>query len=378
MWARYNRAYDAAHLARIKKQTEDGDYDLRDYEVWWRDRQQLLESRGFSLPTRLRPGWIPSWTGTDLNPYFCEDSFRSLNLKTTYVTRTSDGAAVMLKKTEANTEESRIAQLFSTPERLKDSRNHCVPILDHFPDQTDPKIEIIAMPLLRRCDDPPFYFVDEVLDFVLQTLEGLVFMHEQGVAHRDCTGTNVMMDGNLLFPNGFHPLQQMSDPINLRLLQPLRRSDVSSVKYYFIDFGLSTYFEDNDTPRLVLGDVAQDHDVPELSCTVPYDPFPVDVFTLGNMYKKDFIDKHPSLEFLLPLAGAMTRQKPDERPSAHNALALFKKLLAQQRGYRKRWRLRGPRERTQQRIIEDLSCIRREVWYIAKALLSKAHWRNRL
>lgn len=53
---------------------------------------------------------------------------------------------------------------------LRDPRNHCVPIYDHFPDDFDEKYAYIVMPLLRRFNDPPFSFVSEVLDFMTQTL----------------------------------------------------------------------------------------------------------------------------------------------------------------------------------------------------------------
>jgi hypothetical protein len=32
-------------------------------EAHWRDRQPFLESKGYTLRPRLRPGWIASWAG---------------------------------------------------------------------------------------------------------------------------------------------------------------------------------------------------------------------------------------------------------------------------------------------------------------------------
>ena len=32
-----------------------------------------------------------------------------------------------------------------------------------------------------------------------------------------------------------------------------------------------------------------DKEVPELSATIPYDPFKADIFILGNMFRKTFI-----------------------------------------------------------------------------------------
>lgn len=34
---------------------------LSAHEVKWRDRQPFLESKGYMLRPRLRPGWTPSW-----------------------------------------------------------------------------------------------------------------------------------------------------------------------------------------------------------------------------------------------------------------------------------------------------------------------------
>ena len=72
--------------------------------------------------------------------------------------------------------------------------------------------------------------------------------------------------------------------------KPLRRSDVKGVRYYIIDFGISSYFKDPVAPRLVTGPDGLDNEVPELHREAPYDPFPVDIFILGNMYKKLFVE----------------------------------------------------------------------------------------
>lgn len=97
------------------------------------------------------------------------------------------------------------------------------------------------------------------------------------------------MDGTPLYPDGFLNADPFFDGSGLRFAKPLRRSDVLQVKYYIIDFGLSTLFQDPNSPSLVTGDYAQDPDVPELSDKIPYNAFPVDVFTLGNLFRKDYV-----------------------------------------------------------------------------------------
>lgn len=46
---------------------------LQSHEVFWSSKQVFLESRGYMLRQRLRPGWVPSWIGTSQNCIFAED-----------------------------------------------------------------------------------------------------------------------------------------------------------------------------------------------------------------------------------------------------------------------------------------------------------------
>ena len=68
------RALNAEHAEQFRIRTEAGHYDLNEIEVWWRERNQIIEDHGYQLRSRLRPGWTPSWQNTDVNPLYCEDS----------------------------------------------------------------------------------------------------------------------------------------------------------------------------------------------------------------------------------------------------------------------------------------------------------------
>lgn len=115
-------------------------------------------------------------------------------------TRIADGKLVYIKRVQTNDRESRIALMLSLHE---DPTNHSVPILDTFVDETDESVSYVVMPFLRLADEPAFWAIDEILDFADQILEvslavsaesphlttffrlqGLVFMHSKGVAHR--------------------------------------------------------------------------------------------------------------------------------------------------------------------------------------------------
>ena len=131
--------------------------------------------------------------------------------------------------------------------------------------------------------------------------KGLVFLHEQGIAHRyvqhiasyilaftlyrDCAEYNIMMDADALYPRGYHPVGQSFLPDNSAIAPRLSREH-HRVKYYYVDFGISSYIPPGSSDRLVVGEFGREREVPELSATVPYDPFKVDVFIIGNLLKK--------------------------------------------------------------------------------------------
>ena len=96
-----------------------------------------------------------------------------------------------------------------------------------------------------------------------------------------------MMDGDAMYPEGFHPIKISHTPDHLRPAEYLPRS-VAGVKYYFVDFGISCYLPDATSPRLVTGSYGRDQDPPELSDEVPYDPFKLDIFIIGNMLSREF------------------------------------------------------------------------------------------
>lgn len=95
-----------------------------------------------------------------------------------------------------------------------------------------------------------------------------------------------MMDAACLYPDGHHPVRRNYSPDALHEVVPLPRAG-RSVKYMYIDFGLSTWFSRGASP-LVVGRVGRDKEAPELSSTVPYDPFKVDIYSLGDIFYKDF------------------------------------------------------------------------------------------
>ncbi|TFK83980.1 hypothetical protein K466DRAFT_554244 [Polyporus arcularius HHB13444] len=350
---------------RLAKETERGFFDLLDAEKYWRDRYAFLQESGYALRPRYRPGWKPSWTGTNRDPMFCEDSIIIINPHVIDATRREDGRVVTIKSTRNDTREIPIARHLS---QIHQPENHSVPVLDVFTDPFDASLSLLVMPYLRPFNDPEFCTIGEVMEFIRQTLEGLSFLHNQRVAHRDIGAANVMMDGRALYPEGHHPVRRKYSADAIHELRPLSRTNCP-VRYYFIDFGLSKMFEEGES-TLVLGRTGRDKQIPELSSVVPYDAYRADVFALGNLYYKEFVSKYHGLEVIQPLINMMKWKVPAQRPTAEAAERIFDSIYSRTDESMLRWRLRSREESTSERVVYDTVAVAREGIYQLKRLMS--------
>lgn len=76
---------DPEATRRQEEMVQQGTYDLIPSEVIWRERQPHLLERGYKLRHRYTQDWRPSWTGTNINPFYCEDSIMSMVSHAHYV-----------------------------------------------------------------------------------------------------------------------------------------------------------------------------------------------------------------------------------------------------------------------------------------------------
>jgi hypothetical protein len=105
--------------------------------------------------------------------------------------------------------------------------------------------------------------------------------------YRDCSPKNISFDATHMYPLGFHPVHDvLLDDVTT--FAPVIPRLETGVKYYFVDYGISSYFPAGSQRELVFGIAGRDQDVPELSNSVPYDPFKVDIFTIGNVLRREF------------------------------------------------------------------------------------------
>jgi len=199
-----------------------------------------------------------------------------------------------------------------------------------------------------------------------------VFLHEKGIAHRDCVAENIMMDADAMYPEGFHPVNLDYTPDFSGPAVYTART-LAGAKYYFVDFGISVYIPESNPPALVTGHNGRDQDPPELSDDIPYDPFKLDIFIIGNMFDRDFCQPFSNLEFFRPLIKAMVRPDPSERPDAKEALDLWKGIRGSLWAFHREWRPRPRTEHPIGAVILDVISLRQLVTSFAKSVAERIY-----
>ncbi|KAF8509611.1 kinase-like domain-containing protein [Hysterangium stoloniferum] len=223
-----------------------------------------------------------------------------------------------------------IGKFFSSGVLVSDPKNHCVPVQQilEVPTHLYNGVSLIVMPYLRCLDDPPFLTIGEAVEFFRQVIEvqaGLQFMHKHNIAHRDCNYNNIMMDARELYLDGFHPIRTDLNPSYTRSAKHYTRTE-RSPKYYLTDFGLSHLYDPKDGPRMAEPIHGGDKSVPEYQAERYFkesDPFPVDIYTLGNMIKTEFLDNKHGFDFMGPLIADMRQDDPSKRPTIDVVVSRF-------------------------------------------------------
>ncbi len=176
------------------------------------------------------------------------------------------------------------------------------------------------------------------------------------------------MDARALYPGGHHPVRRNYTPDAIYKATPLTRTE-RPVRYFYIDFGLSVKFAEGE-PRYVVGDVGRDDEVPELSSHVPYDPFKVDIYALGNLYFKEFeevcsdqchgglsrshvVQKYSGMDFLLPMIERMKEEHPEMRPPMDEICTQWKNIKAKLEAWVYRSRLAAKSEPMIERVFNN-------------------------
>ncbi|KAJ6625289.1 hypothetical protein B0H10DRAFT_2315107 [Mycena sp. CBHHK59/15] len=199
-------------------------------------------------------------------------------------------------------------------------------------------MDLIVMPLLFDWRIPRFVTIGEVVDFFSQIFEGLHFMHSNNVWHGDCKFNSIMMDASPLLPRGVavHPLNpKMTRDLSQEVR--FRNRTENPVKYYWIDFDLSSEHNPSTGPALVEPGYGGTREVPEFAFEDQLcNPFAVDVWCLGFMIQTFFTKgsssyfqkKKKGLEFMDTLVADMVHEDPTKRPTMDEVVRRFSEIRA--------------------------------------------------
>jgi len=198
---------------------------------------------------------------------------------------------------------------------------------------------------------------------------------------------NILMDADAMYPDGFHPVVLSGTP-DYSASAKYKSRTTAGAKYYYVDFGISVHIPEAVSPKLVTGILGRDQDPPELSQTVPYDPFKLDIFIIGNMFKQEFyqvgvlyrnrlafrlkfVQAFSNVEFLNELIVTMTRAEPADRPNAATALALWRGIRGTVGTVNREWRPRPRQERPVGSVIFDAISLHRVFMFFARSLVKR-------
>lgn len=280
-------------------------------------------------------------------------------------TRISDGKFVCVKGVishEHPLEESIATYLSSNP-GSEDLENHCVPILDILKRPGEEEDTFLIMPLLRPWDNPGFETVGEVVEFIRQMFEGLKYIHDRGVAHRDVTSKNIMMDATPLFPEPWHPVDYFHTRDWKNKFKQYSRTQ-RPVKYYFIDFGFSRRYESSLSNPLEPAGGGGDKTVPEhQDPNTLSNPFFTDIYCVGNIIRTKIMTVAYGFDFLQELVSDMVQEDPAKRPTISEVSERYMAIIAKLGDWKLRSRYSSKDELGVVRFFRNLLYIRHIVMY---------------
>lgn len=110
------------------------------------------------------------------------------------------------------------------------------------------------------------------------------------VLFRDCSMSNFVMDPGKMYPRGFHPDHVMRDARGRSLANVRTRTQAGGVKYFFIDFGESMRFGENEEPLVSVIRKASIF-APEMEdeSVLLYDAYKADIYALGMTFELQFL-----------------------------------------------------------------------------------------
>ncbi|RDB29672.1 hypothetical protein Hypma_014805 [Hypsizygus marmoreus] len=220
------------------------------------------------------------------------------------------GREVHIRAVRPDSQELRVLRCL-TSRHLESDHNHTVPVICIFDVH---EWTVVVQPYWGFWwDEPPLPSRARHLQVARELLEGLSFMHSQGISHGD------IHSGNILISH------------EDRRARPRRDAEF---RVAFIDFESSAIFPLDAVDHIVKGDDLPT--VPPAHIRAPeqehdkesWDAFKTDVYNLGRCLQLSWLTKElEEIQPLIDLLSAMTKSEPDKRPTSTEAHDLIEEML---------------------------------------------------
>ncbi|KIJ28646.1 hypothetical protein M422DRAFT_37243 [Sphaerobolus stellatus SS14] len=183
-----------------------------------------------------------------------------------------------------DSEEIRILEYLNNEQLRSCPENHTIPLIERI--ASNEGWDFLVMPAWRLSWSGrrvfKFWQVDDYFELLIQSFEGLAFMHQHGIAHRDISLGNIAFNDDMTFGAHDNPFRLETHPI----------VSAWNFKLAYLDFGFSIQFDvktDPNTWTLNGTKGTVDFHSPENWAAdrtgIPYQALPADVFSLGKLWQ---------------------------------------------------------------------------------------------
>ncbi|KAJ3883942.1 kinase-like domain-containing protein [Lentinula edodes] len=288
-------------------------------ESSWLTLRDFFQSEGYTYWNKTRPALFqpPNDKARAPNGFAYDDTLGSIgqhyfssHLNKHRPARTPDCQDVLLVLLSST--EIEILRQVAVDETSFVDQNHTLPLLRTI---TFDHLTFGVFPLVGLDFTYPWFAsMDDTFDAISQILEGVAFLHDNLIAHRD------LFIGNIL------PSHRASRN---------RNPNFSFTRYYFIDFEHAIHFSKDTDPadRTVIGPPVPFARYgrpipPEMRQESPHCPFKADIWQVGGcLYQLVLKDAEPYIPEIVELFRATMADKPECRPSICEILETYQRLL---------------------------------------------------
>ncbi|KAJ3826933.1 kinase-like domain-containing protein [Lentinula raphanica] len=291
----------------------------------WSPYRQFFQSHGYTLwNVSKHYGHVPPNDNPRAPDGFSYENEYSANAPSEFSigsplhfpARTTDNRDVMIAFLSDGVVVSNCVKVLRTIATGKNAgidRNHALPLLHEL--RHDNMIFGVFPLVGTTFIGTWFVNIAHALEMMSQIMEGIAFLHDHLVAHRD------LFFGNFLSSRRHGRWD------------PARKNDFLRPRYYIIDFEMAVQFSPDSDPatRMVTGpplpwDIYRRPAPPEMKSDLPYCPFKADVWQVGKTFIALLLHIEHDIPDIIRLLRRMCDDNAEDRPSAREAVDQLNKI----------------------------------------------------